>query len=59
MEAGLWEVDEKGVVCGIEKVKEADTKDRSYMYQLRMKWQREQNSEQKLERILFNKSWLS
>jgi hypothetical protein len=38
MEAGLWEVDEKGVVCGIEKVKEADTEDRSYMYQLRMKW---------------------
>ncbi|KFZ21094.1 hypothetical protein V502_02951 [Pseudogymnoascus sp. VKM F-4520 (FW-2644)] len=38
VQAGLWEVDEEGVVGGIEKFKEADTEDGSYMYQLHMKW---------------------
>ncbi|OBT65709.1 hypothetical protein VE03_03370 [Pseudogymnoascus sp. 23342-1-I1] len=38
VQAGLWEVGEGGVVGGIEKFKEADTEDGSYMYQLIMKW---------------------
>ncbi|OBT73446.1 hypothetical protein VF21_07302 [Pseudogymnoascus sp. 05NY08] len=38
VQAGLWEVEEEGVVGGIEKFKEADTADGSHMYQLNVKW---------------------
>jgi hypothetical protein len=37
VQAGLWEVDQQGVVGGIEKFKEADTDDGFYKYQPNVK----------------------
>jgi hypothetical protein len=38
VEAGLWEVDDNGVIGGIEKWKEADTEERWGNYQMSMSW---------------------
>jgi hypothetical protein len=35
---GEWEVDEKGVLGGIEKFKDADTDEHFYKYQIMVKW---------------------